>query len=143
MSANNTNDWALPNTSLKGTKLLIAEDNMINIFLAKQYMKMWDIECDIAENGALALQLVKDNAYDMVLMDLQMPEMDGYEATAAIRELPERKYQDLPIIALTASTALDLKEKPLIAGMNDYISKPFKPNELYSVIAFYSQKKAS
>jgi len=125
--------------SLKGVKLLIAEDNQINVILAKQYMKLWDIECDVAENGEIALMLVKNTDYDMVLMDLQMPEMDGYQTTTAIRNLPEEKYKKLPIVALTASAMLDIKDQAFIVGMNDYISKPFNPDELYRKIAYYSK----
>jgi len=104
-------------------------------------MNLWDIECDVAENGQIALTLVQTNDYDMVLMDLQMPEMDGYETAAAIRELPEEKFKKLPLIALTASAMLDIKDKAFVVGMNDYISKPFNPNELYRKIASYAKKK--
>jgi signal transduction histidine kinase/ActR/RegA family two-component response regulator len=126
--------------SLKGTKLLIAEDNQINVILAKEFMKQWNVECDVAENGQIALSLVQTNNYDMVLMDLQMPEMDGYQTTIAIRELEGDKYRDLPIIALTASAMLDIQDKAFTVGMNDYISKPFNPNELHRKIAAYSKK---
>ncbi|MCF0055795.1 PAS domain-containing hybrid sensor histidine kinase/response regulator [Dyadobacter sp. CY356] len=125
--------------SLKGTKILIAEDNHINVILAKQFFKQWDVECDVAENGLLAFELVQTNDYDMVLMDLQMPEMDGYETTAKIRKLDGAKFANLPIIALTASAMLDVKDKAFDVGMNDYLSKPFNPNELYSKIAYYKQ----
>jgi signal transduction histidine kinase/ActR/RegA family two-component response regulator len=126
--------------SLKGTKLLIAEDNQINVILAKEFMKQWDVECDVAENGEIALMLVKTNDYDLVLMDLQMPEMDGYQTTTAIRGLTGEKYAHLPIIALTASAMLDIQDQAFTVGMNDYISKPFNPNELHRKIAAYSQK---
>lgn len=125
--------------SLKGVKLLIAEDNQINVILAKQYMMLWDVECDVAENGEIALTLVQTNDYDMVLMDLQMPEMDGYQTTIAIRNLPKQKFKDLPIIALTASAMLDIKDHAFVVGMNDYISKPFNPDELYRKISAYAQ----
>lgn len=125
--------------SLKGTKILIAEDNQINVILAKQFFKQWDVECDVAENGLLAFELVQTNDYDLVLMDLQMPEMDGYETTAKIRKLDGAKFANLPIIALTASAMLDVKDKAFDVGMNDYLSKPFNPNELYSKIALYKQ----
>ncbi len=128
--------------SLKGVKILMAEDNQINVILAKQYMKLWDIECDVAENGQIALTLVQTNDYDMVLMDLQMPEMDGYQTTTAIRGLQDEKYKNLPIIALTASAMLDIKDNAFTVGMNDYISKPFNPNDLYRKIASYSNVKA-
>ncbi|KAI9453494.1 PAS/PAC sensor hybrid histidine kinase [Russula earlei] len=125
--------------SLRGTRLLIAEDNQINVLLARHFFSMWDVESDVAENGISALQLVQTNEYDMVLMDLQMPEMDGYQTTKAIRSLPEEKYKTLPIIALTASANIDIKDRVYVVGMNDYISKPFNPNDLYRKIATYSK----
>ena len=125
--------------SLKGIKILIAEDNQINVILAKQYMKLWDVECDVAENGEIAYTLVQTNDYDMVLMDLQMPEMDGYQTTVAIRQLPNEKFKNLPIIALTASAMLDIKDQAFVVGMNDYISKPFNPDELHRKIALYAK----
>jgi len=128
--------------SLKGTRLLIAEDNQINVILAKHFMKQWDVECDVAENGEIALMLVQTHDYDMVLMDLQMPEMDGYQTTTAIRNLGDDKYKNLPIIALTASAMLDIQDMAFTVGMNDYVSKPFNPNELHRKIALYSGKNA-
>jgi CheY-like chemotaxis protein len=139
MSANPNNQLQVETKSLKGVKLLIAEDNQINVILAKQYMKLWDVECDVAENGEIALTLVQTNDYDMVLMDLQMPELDGYQTTIAIRQLPDQKFRDLPIIALTASAMLDIKDQAFVVGMNDYISKPFNPDELYRKIASYAK----
>ena len=103
-------------------------------------MKQWDIEYDVAENGLIAYETVQQNDYDLILMDLQMPEMDGYEATAKIRYLPHPKYASLPIIALTASAMLDIKDIAFRVGMNDYISKPFTPAELYTKIAAYRKK---
>ncbi|MCE7063772.1 PAS domain-containing protein [Dyadobacter sp. CY326] len=126
--------------SLKGTKLLIVEDNRVNVFLMKNFMKQWEIEYDVAENGLIAYQMVQETDYDLILMDLQMPEMDGYEATARIRCLPDSKYADLPIIALTASAMLDIKDIAFRVGMNDYVSKPFTPNELYAKIAAYRKR---
>jgi len=124
--------------SLKGTRLLIAEDNQINVLLAKQFMKQWDVDCDVAENGVIAYQLIQTNNYDLVLMDLQMPEMDGYQTTEKVRKLQGDKYAKLPIIALTASAMLDIKDKAFESGMNDYVSKPFNPDDLYRKIALYS-----
>ncbi|MXV15414.1 ATP-binding protein [Hufsiella ginkgonis] len=132
---------SVPVKSLKGVKLLIAEDNQINVILAKQYMRLWDVECDVAENGEIAYTLVQTNDYDMVLMDLQMPEMDGYQTTMAIRQLEGDKFKNLPIIALTASAMLDIKDQAFVVGMNDYISKPFNPDELYRKIASYARLK--
>ena len=125
--------------SLKGVKILIVEDNQINVILAKQYMKLWDVDCDVAENGEIALTLVQTNDYDIVLMDLQMPIMDGYQTTIAIRNLPGDKFRTLPIIALTASAMLDIKDQAFVVGMNDYVSKPFNPDDLYRKIASYTK----
>jgi PAS domain S-box-containing protein len=132
-----TNGVSKNTFSLKGMKLLIVEDNAINVFLMKNFMKQWEVEYDVAENGLIALQKVQENDYDLVLMDLQMPEMDGYEATVRIRQLPEAKYAELPIIALTASAMLDIKDIAFTVGMNDYVSKPFSPAELYAKISSY------
>ncbi|SDE04295.1 PAS domain S-box-containing protein [Dyadobacter soli] len=126
--------------NLKGMKLLIVEDNNINVLLMKNFMRQWDIQYDLAENGLVALEKVQANDYDLVLMDLQMPEMDGYEATRHIRSLPDEKYQRLPIIALTASAMMDIKDIAFTVGMNDYISKPFSPAELYAKVASYRKK---
>ncbi|RDC63219.1 PAS domain-containing hybrid sensor histidine kinase/response regulator [Adhaeribacter pallidiroseus] len=123
--------------SLKGTRLLIAEDNQINIFLVKQFLDQWEIDYDIAENGLIAFDLVTSNDYDLILMDLQMPEQDGYDTTLAIRQLPDEKFQKIPIIALTASAMLDIQDRAFQVGMNDYVSKPFNPDELFNRIVKY------
>jgi PAS domain S-box-containing protein len=128
--------------SLRGTRILIAEDNALNVVLMRNFMKQWEVDCDIAENGLVAYELVQRNNYDLVLMDLQMPEMDGYQATTNIRKLPGEKYADLPIIALTASAMLDIKDTAFAVGMNDYISKPFNPNDLYTKISAHRRNPA-
>ncbi len=126
------------NGSLKGRRILVVEDNLINIMVARQFLQRWGVEVDTALNGFEGIEKVSTKDYDVVLMDLQMPEMDGYEATIHIRKLQGTKFQQLPIIALTASAMLDIKDKAFDVGMNDYISKPFNPNELYSKITKYS-----
>jgi PAS domain S-box-containing protein len=123
--------------SLKGIRILIAEDNQINIFLVKQFLNQWEIEYDVAENGMLALELAKANDYHLILMDLQMPVMDGYDTTLAIRRLEGEKYQQVPIIALTASAMMDIQDRAFEVGMNDYLSKPFNPDKLYNRIVKY------
>jgi PAS domain S-box-containing protein len=125
----------LPSKSLKGTRVLIAEDNKINVMVAQRFLQQWQVECHIAENGLIALQMVQEKEYDLVLMDLHMPEMDGLEATAAIRNLEETVYRELPIIALTASASEEVKDKVLRSGMNDYVTKPFDPDDLYNKIS--------
>jgi PAS domain S-box-containing protein len=126
--------------NLEGTKVLIAEDNEINVLLVRQFMKIWKVECDVVFNGLEVVKQIQLKDYDLILMDLQMPEMDGYQATRAIRDLPAEKFKKIPIIALTASAMLDVKEKVLLCGMNDYISKPFNTKELYNKIFFYKNK---
>ncbi|MBC8988052.1 response regulator [Pedobacter sp. N36a] len=125
--------------NLKGIKVLMAEDNEINVILVKQFMKLWHVECDVVGNGLLALKQVQVKDYDMVFMDLQMPVMDGYQSATAIRALLGDKFKKLPIIALTASAILDVQYKAFDSGMNDYISKPFNPDELYHKIEIYGQ----
>jgi CheY-like chemotaxis protein/nitrogen-specific signal transduction histidine kinase len=126
--------------SLKGAKILVAEDNEINIMLVKNIMKLWDVECDVVRDGLQAVEKVKTTDYDMILMDLQMPVMDGYEATSIIRQLPMEKAKTLPIVAFTASSKFEIESNAAKAGLNDYIGKPFDLNELYAKIKMYSNK---
>lgn len=127
--------------SLKGLKILLTEDNDINRLYATSILKMWECQTDTAENGYVALEKVRNNDYDIILMDIQMPVMDGFEATKAIKMSGREKTQ-IPIIALTANaTAKDI-EKCLEAGMVDCIGKPFTPQSLFSTLAKYSQLRA-
>jgi signal transduction histidine kinase/ActR/RegA family two-component response regulator len=121
--------------SLNEIKVLIAEDNPMNQQLIKHLMKNWNIQHVIVNNGAEAVEALKKENYTVVLMDIQMPEMDGYTATEVIRK--ELRLQ-IPIIAMTAHAMMGEKEKCLQLGMNDYISKPLKETILYNIIAQYS-----
>jgi CheY-like chemotaxis protein len=127
--------------SLKGVKLLLVEDNKINIMVAEQYLKRWEIDYEVARNGLEAISKINQTDYDLILMDLQMPVLDGYEATKWIRNLPEAKYRQLPIIALSASAKYDLAKKMKECGLTDFVCKPFKPEELHHKIAHYSKKE--
>jgi signal transduction histidine kinase len=120
--------------SLKGISVLIVEDNVINQRIVSKILTKWDATPDIAENGLIALQMVQQKQYNLILMDLQMPEMNGYEATRNIRNFNGEYYKTLPIIALTASAFAEDRDKILSYGMNGYIIKPFTPPELYSKI---------
>ncbi len=124
---------------LNGTSILIVDDNMINVLLVKQFFKQWCIESDMAENGLIAVEKVKQKDYNLVLMDLQMPEMDGFQATEEIRKMKDIKYQKLPIIALTASVMTEVKDKVFKCGMNDFIIKPFNHDELFDKISFHKK----
>ncbi|MCB0395915.1 MAG: PAS domain S-box protein [Flavobacteriales bacterium] len=110
---------------LKGRKVLVVEDNKINQMLAKKVLSKWGMEVTLADNGALGVEQVQGDGFELVLMDIQMPEMDGYQATAAIRKLADAGKSGLPVLAITAHAAPEEREKCLKAGMNDYISKPF------------------
>ncbi len=116
------------------SKILLVDDNAINLVIAKRFLNKWNLEVDIAKNGKEALEKVKNDSYGLIFMDINMPEMDGYEATRIIRSWREAEYQNLPIVALTASVFDALKYQAVEAGMNDYLSKPFKPQELYDMV---------
>ncbi len=118
------------NTVLKGMNVLIAEDNPVNVMLMKKLFSKWDITPVFAENGEIAIQKVLYGNFDMILMDLQMPVMNGFDSAIEIRKLADTKKAATPIIALTASALTDIREQVFSAGMNDYIAKPFKPEEL-------------
>ena len=115
---------------LSNLQVLIAEDNAVNVMLMKKLFSKWGIVPVIAENGERAIELLQYGNFDIVLMDLQMPILDGLEATKIIRRMPDPKKANVPIIALTASALFDIKDRVYNSGMNDYVSKPFKPNEL-------------
>jgi len=117
---------------LSGAKLLLVEDHPINQELAAELLMSHEIEVKIANNGQEALQILEEDEFDGILMDCQMPVMDGYEATQQIRQ--QEKYKDLPIIALTANALVGDKEKVLAVGMNDHISKPIKPELMFETI---------
>lgn len=131
-------DFALKNglnhDRIKGLRILLVEDNRMNILILKQFLKKWEVTFEIALNGQLAVDEVQNKHYDMVLMDLQMPVMDGYKATEMIRKLPEEKFKKLPIIAVSASAFNEVKKKVFDTGMTDFITKPINPEELYLTI---------
>jgi CheY-like chemotaxis protein len=122
--------------TLQRIKALIAEDNIMNQQLIAHLLKSWSIDFTIVNNGADAVEELKLKNYSIVLMDIQMPEMDGYTATEKIRK---ELQNDIPIIAMTAHAMTGEKEKCLALGMNDYVSKPIKETVLYNIIARHAQ----
>lgn len=118
---------------LIGVKVLLVEDNKMNVIVAVKFLNNWGIESEVAKNGLEAVAKVRANQYDLILMDLQMPELDGYEASRQIREFDK----EIPIVALTASALIRVQESVLEAGMNDFVTKPFDPKELYRKILKY------
>ena len=121
---------------LNDVSILIAEDHQPNSFLAKQFLTKWGASVSIAENGAEALAKLAEQQFDIVLMDLQMPVMDGFECTTRIRKL----HPDLPILALTAARSEEIEAKTVAAGMNDIVGKPFIPKELRAKILLHLKK---
>jgi PAS domain S-box-containing protein len=122
-------------------KVLVAEDVVLNQFLVKHMLENWGIEVDIANNGLEALDKVRGNDYDVILMDIQMPEMDGITATAIIREMKDKQKATIPIIALTANALKGDSDRYLKAGMNGYISKPYTETMLYAALKSAANNK--
>lgn len=131
-------DAPIEDQLLDGCRVLLVEDNELNRFLAITILKKWNAVVDVANNGLIAVQKVKDNDYDIILMDMQMPELDGVGATKVIRNELNR---EVPIIALTANAIKGERDKCINAGMNDYVSKPFEPAELYGAIVRLTKGK--
>lgn len=114
-------------------KVLLAEDNEINRIVATRFMQGWQLTVDYAVTGIEAVQKMKAGHYDLILMDLQMPGLDGYEASEEIRHF----NTSIPIIALTAAVMPEIKNKVKQAGMNDYMTKPFIPDRLFEILTQY------
>lgn len=123
--------------SLKSVRVLLAEDNVVNQLLANDLISHWGAVIDIADNGGIAITMLKQNTYDLVLMDVQMPEVNGLEATEIIRKYCDAPLNNIPIIAMTANAIKGDNEKYLSIGMTDYITKPFNPLDLNKKIWQY------
>jgi signal transduction histidine kinase/DNA-binding response OmpR family regulator/PAS domain-containing protein len=118
---------------LQGSKILLVEDNEVNQLVASRILKKAGFLVSIANNGLEAVKMVREEEFSLVLMDIQMPEMDGFEATREIRKLPG--FEKLPIVAMTAHAMSGDKELSVKAGMNDHINKPIDVSELFKTIA--------
>nr|WP_229259329.1 hybrid sensor histidine kinase/response regulator [Duganella aceris] len=130
---------ALPATLSKaaqhiaGAQVLVVDDNVINQQVAREVLMRAGVHVTLADNGADAVRMVDQRRYDAVLMDIQMPGMDGYEATARIRA--KSQHARLPVIAMTAHAVSGFRESSLSMGMNDYVTKPIEPERLFSMLA--------
>lgn len=124
-------------------RILLVEDNIINQELTIDTIKAWNgnISIEKAENGVVALDLLKKNNYSLIFMDIQMPLMDGIETTKRIREGHVKGKENIPIIAMTAHALKDEKDKCFAAGMNDYLTKPFSPDNLFKKIKYYGSQQ--
>lgn len=118
--------------------VLLVEDNRINQIVALNFLQQWGVSVDIANDGFEALAMVTRKSYNMIFMDLQMPGMDGYEASRKIRAMDDPYLKDVPIIALTAAAMTGMRDKVIQNGMNDFISKPFDPEELRLKVAKFT-----
>jgi signal transduction histidine kinase/DNA-binding response OmpR family regulator len=124
---------------IKGAKILLAEDNAVNQLVAQKIMEKAGLVVKIADNGLKALAMIEQEPFDLVLMDIQMPEMDGLEAARTLRANP--KFNKLPVVAMTAHAMSGDRELSLEAGMNDHITKPIDLLELFSTLAHWIPKK--
>jgi CheY-like chemotaxis protein len=121
----------------KSLKILLAEDNLINQKVARLTLKQFGLDCDVANDGIEAFDLFKKNSYELVLMDMQMPKVDGLQATVLIRaHEKENLIQSKPayIVALTANAMSEDKQRCLLSGMNDFLSKPFSEKEFSHIL---------
>jgi len=125
--------------------ILLAEDDKVNQQVIAGMLKKEQCSLTIAENGFEAIKLFEENEFDLILMDVQMPEMDGIEATKRIRKMEEGTFRHIPIIAVTAFAFENDREKILEAGMDDYISKPFSFDDIYAAInrVLYKDEQSS
>lgn len=131
----------LEKRDFEGMHVLLVEDNIMNQFVANQVLELWNIKVDFANNGLEAVDLLKINDYALVLMDLQMPVMSGYEATKFIRDKTNRlRNPDIPIIALTADAFPETRKKVIEEGMNDFVTKPLEQKDLYDKIKLHALK---
>lgn len=130
--------------SLQGMKILLCEDNEMNQRLVDKIIrKQWNADLDIAPNGKAGFEFFKKNDYNIILMDMQMPEMDGFETTRRIRRYRDKEKAQVPIMAMTADALVEERKKCFEAGMNDYLSKPFKQGELLHKILILTGNKSS
>ncbi|QMW05845.1 ATP-binding protein [Spirosoma foliorum] len=130
---------AVDDKTLKGLRILLVEDYPVNVKVALKFLNKWGIEVDTAENGQVAVDKCLVGQYDLILMDLQMPVMDGYTAASEIR----KTNTTVPIVALTASATFSNRDRAVLVGMDDYVTKPFNPKDLFNKIAKYSQRQVS
>jgi signal transduction histidine kinase/ActR/RegA family two-component response regulator len=125
-------------SQLSGIKVLIAEDNAFNQVVVTGLLKKVEVDFVVVENGLDALQALETEVFDIVLMDIQMPQMDGLAAARHIRENP--RYHDLPVVAMTANAMSGDKEKSMAAGMNDHVTKPIMPLDLYKCLVQWTRR---
>ncbi|MBC7846588.1 MAG: response regulator [Flavobacterium sp.] len=130
----NKDNFAIPVNPVGRIKVLLAEDNRINQILIQKVLSKFEFDCVIVDNGNMAVEAVVHENFDLILMDIMMPIMDGYEASSIIRKLDDKTKKNIPIVALTAVVTGTVIEACYSVGINKYLSKPFESEELYNVI---------
>lgn len=131
----------LESNELKGLKVLVAEDNAVNRMIVERFLRKWGILATFVPNGKMALEEVSKSSFDLILMDIHMPVMDGLQASYAIRHQLGKSSEELPIVALTASTLAEDRQEAEAAGMDGYIAKPFDPYDLFQKIYRFGKIK--
>lgn len=131
---------SLHQPNLQGYYVLLAEDNLVNQEVALELLRSVGLRVDVADDGRMAVELARTHAYDLILMDVQMPHMDGLAATAAIRQLPDRAK--VPILAMTANAFAEDREACVAAGMDDHLSKPVDPDKLFATLQHWLSRTA-
>ena len=124
-------------------EILLVDDDEINRLVATTFLRKWDVNVTLATNGKEALDLIRSKKFTMIMMDLHMPEMDGYECTSKIRALEDEYFKNVPIIVFSASYTIDSKRKAMEYGMTDFMNKPFRHEELQEKIMMYAQPQTS
>ena len=132
-----------PNYKPLNMNILVAEDNKMNVLILKRFFMKWKVHYSIAENGEEVLKYFEDPKFnpDVILMDLQMPKLNGYQTTKILRESQEKRVSEVPIIALTAFAQTDIKRKTEQYKMNGFLGKPFNPEQLYELIKSFRKSK--
>lgn len=130
-------------SAINNASVLVVEDNLINVMVVKKFLQKWGVNITRAADGVEAIEAIKNYQFDVILMDIHMPNMDGYTASKHIRKMPGEYYQQVPIIALTASALADDRNKVFDSGMNDIVVKPFIPSELYAMLCKYIEKASA
>ena len=125
---------AIDYNSMKGRRVLVAEDVEINQYVVRNILDRWGCDTTIVENGIQAIEAVNNNAFDVILMDIQMPEMNGVQATEAIRKLNDKTKANIPIIAVTANSLKGISKRYAGIGMTEYLLKPYNEENLFTII---------
>ena len=123
--------------------ILVAEDNFVNLKLITRLLERWEQRVTLAANGREALDAYRKQSFDLVILDIQMPELDGFEVTAAIREMGKKSGKNTPILAVTAHALAGQREECLARGINEFVSKPIDPRRLLDALETLTAERAS